>query len=83
MIEDNKKEVKEKATWWIVFSAGSGWSEPFYWAGQEKILQGPKGTFPTRLVPDNDIGYFFIAVATDDKKSPLVEKGKTKRGTYI
>ena len=68
--------------------AGSWWSEPFHWAGQEKILQSPKGTFPTRLVPDKDMGTFLlliiiVAVATADKKSPLVEKGKNKRGAYI
>ena len=43
-----------------MLSAGGRWSEPFHWAGQEEILQSPKGTFYTRLVPDNDIGYFFI-----------------------
>ena len=30
-------------------------------ASQEEILQNPKGIFPARLIPDNDIGYFFIA----------------------
>ena len=94
---DRQTYIEEKDSWWSMLSAGCGWSEPFHWAGQEKILQSPKGTFYTRLVPDYDIGYFFInpygygitptfpncCGCNGWLKSPLVEKGKNKRGAYI
>ena len=86
---DRQTYIEEKATWWIVLSAGGRWSEPFHWAGKEEILQSPKGTFYTRLVPDYKIGYFFITPTFLNccgcngwLKIPSVEKGKN-RGEHI
>ena len=53
-----------------MLSAGCGWNEPFHWAGQEEILQSPKGTFYTRLVPNKDMGTFLLALMVMELLQP-------------